>query len=116
MIAAHVAGFLQIARYRLGHETLLQDDVEKRFREGDIPYEREKILGPADRVDFLVDGHIAVELKIKAQKRRIFRQMERYALHDCVDSLILVTAAPAGMPAALNGKPVYVVKLGMSGL
>lgn len=114
--AARVAMYLQIGRYRLGNEALLQEDVERQLQIRSFPYKREMVLGPADRVDFLVDGHIALELKIKGQRRRILHQMERYAAHDCVESLILMTLVASGFPPAINGKPVYVVKLGLSGL
>jgi len=115
MKARDLARYLQYHRYRLGHERLLGDDVEAHLEDAGIEFEREKILGPADRVDFLVGG-TAVELKIKAQKRAIYRQMERYAMHDVVDGLILVTAGATSLPARINDKPVFVVKLGLTGL
>lgn len=116
MIARDIAILISGARYRLGHEKLLQDDVEAMFRRAAIPFTREHILGPADRVDFLVDGRIAVELKINAAKRQIFRQMERYAMHDCVEELVLASACAVGLPPRINGKPVFVVSLGTTGL
>jgi hypothetical protein len=116
MTAKDVAGFIRIGAYRLGSESLLQVDLEKHFRAGEIPYEREHRLAAAERVDFFVDGHIALELKIKGNRRAILRQMERYASHEAVDSLILLTGAAMGMPPRLNDKPVYVVQLGRMGL
>ena len=111
-----IAALLRRNRFRLGHETLLQADVEALFRREAIPYEREFVLGPADRVDFLVDGRIALELKIRAPKRAIFRQIERYAAHDVVGSVVIAAVSPLGVPPLANGKPVYVVPLGRSGL
>ena len=116
MNPVHVAGIIQMHRYRLGSEALLQEDVEARLRSAKIPFAREKVLGPADRVDFLVDGHIAVECKLRCGRKAMYRQLQRYARHDCVDALILVTLTPTGMPADLLGKPVYVVSLGRTGL
>lgn len=114
--AQQVARLIRSGRYRLGHEALLQVDVEDLLRSNRVPYAREHVLGPGERVDFLVAGYIAVELKIKAQRRLIYRQMQRYALHDRVTSLILVTAAAIGMPPAIEGKPVFVVSLGHTAL
>lgn len=111
-----LAELLYPRRYRLGHEALLQEDVERVLMKEKIPYKREFRLSPADRVDFLVDGAIALELKIKAPSRSIYRQLQRYALHDQVESLVLMTLSAIGMPSAIEGKPVYVVSLGRSAL
>lgn len=113
---ASIARLIRAGRYRLGNEGLLQADIEALFRREGIPFHREHILGPADRVDFLVDGRIAVELKITCPKRKIFRQLERYAMHECVEELVLASVSALGMPASLNDKPIYVVPLGLTGL
>lgn len=111
-----ISALLRRNRFRLGHEDLLQQDVEALFRREGVPYQREFILGPADRVDFLVDGRIAVELKIRARKRVIYGQLVRYAAHDIVESLVLASVTPMGIPPMANGKVVHVVPLGLSGL
>lgn len=102
---------LQSQRYRLGNEYLLQADVEKILKDNSIPYRREHRLSAGDRVDFFVAGHIALELKIKMPARRVYRQLERYAIHDEVDSLVLMTLGVGGVPPSINDKPVYVVNL-----
>lgn len=111
-----VAGFLRQARYRMGAEALLHDDVERHLKAGAIPYEREHRLGPGERLDFLIANRVAVELKIRAQRKAIYRQLERYAQHDIVYGLVLVTASALGMPKEINRKPVYVVQLGLTAL
>lgn len=116
MTAAELARLISRGRYRFGHETLLQDDVEALLVVSGVSFRREHIFGPADRVDFFVEGHIALELKVKGQRKAIFRQLERYSMHDCVDSLVLGTLAPMGLPAAIGGKPAYLVSLGRTGL
>lgn len=116
MDARAVATFLRAARYRMGSEALLQEDVEKHLYAGGVPYEREHRLAPGERLDFLVAGKIAVELKIRAQRKSIYRQLERYAKHDAVTGLILVTASALGMPKEIEGKPIYVVQLGLTAL
>ena len=102
-------------RYRIGHETLLQEDVEILLTREGIPFKREFVLGPADRVDFLVDQKIGLELKIKMSARHIFRQLERYAAHDRIDALVLMTSATRGVPGQIRGKPCFVVNLGRQG-
>lgn len=114
--AREVAIFLRAARYRMGTEALLHDDVERHLRSGAIPYEREHRLGPGERLDFLIAEHIAVELKIRAQRKSIYRQLDRYARYEIIEGLILVTASALGMPKEIGGKPIYVVQLGLSAL
>lgn len=116
MTGPELARFLAGYRFRLGHEDLLQRDVRDVMERAGIPFEREFVFNPGDRVDFFVDGHIALELKIKMQQRRIFRQLERYAMDDRVDSLVLMTLGAGGIPPAINGKPCYVVNLGRTTL
>src|SRR3546814_18233786 len=74
-----------------------------------VGFRREFILGPGERVDFLVGDRIAVELKVKCSPRVMMRQLQRYAAHDKVQAIILVTATVTSMPDSMNGKPVYVV-------
>ncbi len=116
MTARDLAIVLDGRRFRLGHEALLQEDVELLLQQLQIPHEREKVLDIGDRVDFLVEGHIALELKIKMPARHIYRQLQRYAKHDAVDSLVLMTLGVGGVPPSVNGKPCYVVNLGRSAL
>lgn len=116
MTARDVALLLSRHSYPLGHETLLQEAVEKVLNAEKIAFKREFVLSPGSRVDFLVDGHIAIELKIKMSARHIFRQLERYATHDQVDSLVLMTLGTGGVPGELNGKPCYVVNLARNAL
>ncbi len=116
MTALEISRLMRVNRFRLGHEALLQEDVEALFKREGVPFVREHILGPADRVDFFVDGRIAVELKIRCPKRRVLRQLERYASHDVVEGLVLASVNAVGIPPRLEGKPVFVVPLGLSGL
>jgi len=102
--------------YPLGHETLLQEAVEKVLTDEKVPFKREFVLSPGSRVDFFVDEHIALELKIKMSARHVFRQLERYATHDQVDSLVLMTLGTGGVPPSVNDKPIYVVNLARTAL
>lgn len=116
MTAAELAEFLGYRRFRMGHETLLQEDVQTALKAVGAEFEREKVLGPGERVDFLVDGHIALELKIRANRKRIFRQLERYATYSQIDAIVLLTASAMGLPALIGDKPAYFVHLGRSSL
>ena len=115
--AAVVVKVLRVSRMRASSEAALQHSIEEVLKAGRFPYEREKALGPKDRPDFLLaDGRVVLEAKVKYGKRAIYRQLTRYAAHPQVTTLILVTGTASGMPAAINGKPVMVVPLGLGAL
>lgn len=81
------------------------------MRAASIMARREVELVKGDIIDFMV-GPIGVEVKIKGQRRAIYRQCERYCEHACVGSLVLATNVAMGMPETINGKPVFVASLG----
>ena len=110
-----IAAFLGRHRFRLDNEKLLQSQVCDVLIHAGYSVQREHKLGPADVIDALI-GDVGIEMKIKGQRRTIYRQCVRYCEHDQVGSLILMTAAAMGMPATLNGKPVHVVSLGRAWL
>ena len=71
-------------------------------------------LGPGDRIDFVLNGVVGVEVKVKGQVNDVLRQLMRYAGHARFDSLILVTTRitmAAQMPSELLGKPLYTLRL-----
>lgn len=102
---------LSLRRLPLNNEKRTQEEIAAAFDECGISYEREFRLSGSDIVDFLCDGSIATEIKIKGAKMAIFRQVERYAKHDAVKELLLVTNVPTGFPKEVNGKPVYILNL-----
>ena len=117
--ARQLAEFLYQRPFRIASERMLQDDVERAFISEGIAYEREKRLSATDRVDFLV-GRTALELKVKGQRRRHQAQIERYASHDCVDAVVLLTNVPMARSAVSTigpmKKPCFYVFLGRSAL
>lgn len=118
--ASELRSLLASGRFELTRETDTQNDIHA-FLAARLPLgcllEREKVLGPRDRPDFFVDGRIAVEVKVKGQQRRaIWRQLERYAGHGCVEAIILATGVAMGPDARLMGKPVLMLSLGAAWL
>lgn len=73
---------------------------------------RETVLGPGDQVDFLVQD-VAVEVKVDGSPMEVMRQLQRYAMHEQVAAVVLVTtrAKHRGLPPTLRGKPVLVAWL-----
>lgn len=79
---------------------------------------REHRLSSRDRPDFFAPAEgVAIEVKVGGrgqQRNAIVRQLDRYAEHDQVKALVLVTGV--AMPAIRLSKPVHVVSLGRAWL
>lgn len=103
---------LRRQRYRVGQEIWLQDDIEAALKAVDVDCEREARLAPGERIDFLVSGGIGIEAKTRAAPRQIFRQLERYARHDAITALILISGTATGLPATVEGKPLFYISTG----
>jgi len=115
-LGADLAAFLERFRLARDNEKVLQDAMAKAFAEGRPPWtvEREVDLGPGDRIDFVLNDVVGVEVKIKGQVNDVLRQLMRYANHARFEGLILVTTRmtmAALMPPALLGKPLYTIRL-----
>lgn len=96
----------------LGDEKILQAQMAHEFTTAGIIFEREKHLSHSDIVDFLTDAGIAIEVKIKGGKFEIYRQCERYCMHEEVRALVLATAVAMALPTTINGKPAMIASLG----
>lgn len=112
---AKLHGLCSSLRLNMALEKRAQSDLEIALRAAEVDFDREKPLSPADIPDFLVriDGiTIALELKTRARRKSIYNQLERYAVHDNVQALLLMTATPMGLPPTISGKPAAVVSMG----
>ncbi len=110
-----VTALLRRTRMRVGNEAALQQSIEDALAGAGFAYEREARLSAADRIDFLV-GDVGIEAKARYGKRAIYRQLERYAAQPQIAALILVTGTAMGLPAAIGGKPVFIVSTGRASL
>ncbi len=107
-----LANLLSKQRYRINDEATLQHDIAAHLAAHEVAFEKEARLSPGERIDFLVQETIGIEVKIKESTRRIYRQLERYAKIERVESLILVSCTAMGLPPSIGGKPVYIVNVG----
>lgn len=100
------------ARFTWANEKQLQDGIAMVLATTGLAVSREHRLSPADVIDFLVES-VGVEVKIKGAVAAVQAQLERYAEHECVTELVLVTARTqlTRMPRKLNGKPLTVLPL-----
>jgi hypothetical protein len=114
--AVAIATDLRRLRFRYCNEAELQDGIAGAMTNLEYNVLREVILTPQDRVDFLVDG-VGIEVKVKGPTAAVVRQLARYAQHDAIEALILVTTRLRHQPPReLNGKQVIVVALTLAGL
>jgi hypothetical protein len=107
---------LRQARLRPSSEDALQRSIGDALTTASIWFEAEKRLRPGDRIDFLADGGVGIEAKARYGRRAIYRQLERYAKHEAITALILVTGTALGLPPSVNGKPLFYVSIGRSAL
>ncbi|WP_165228425.1 hypothetical protein [Aquisphaera insulae] len=107
-----IIGLIRSAKIDLSSEKRAQADVEQVLTQTGIAFERELPLTDSDIIDFMVED-IGIELKLKgARKKEVYRQLCRYARHPRVGSLILASNLSMGLPAQIEGKDAYFVRLG----
>jgi hypothetical protein len=106
-----IAETLRRHRYLYNDEKQLQDHIERIFHEAGIEAEREYRLTARDIPDFFTRGHIAVEVKVQGSQAAHLRQLKRYADHQDVSAVVLVTRRGGDMPDTLSGKPFRCVSL-----
>src|SRR3546814_1026832 len=61
--------FIGARRFTLSDETLLQQEIAAELILAGVPFDREVRLSAKERVDFMLPGGVAVEVKIKGQRR-----------------------------------------------
>lgn len=106
-----IASLIHGHRIDLSSEKRVQEAIEGILTTAGIEFEREKKLSVTDIPDFVVEN-IVIECKVRgARKMDVYRQLCRYAEHDSVHVLMLVSNISMGMPPEINGKPVYCVSL-----
>ncbi len=98
---------------RTTDEGELGSAVAQLLTEAGVPFEREFRLSPRDRIDFMV-GSVGVELKVDGSIAELIRQLDRYAKHDVVSGLVLVSTRRKHLylPTELQGKRVTAICLG----
>lgn len=105
---------LSSTRFRYASEDDLQVGLGHLLERLGRRYEREVRLSARDRIDFLVEGAIGLEVKCQGKHGDVLRQLSRYALNARVLALFLITdryQLTAGLPDVLHGTPLYAVSL-----
>lgn len=77
-------------QFNFNNERQLQDGIEEILRAEGHAYQREVRLNARDRIDFLVET-VGIEVKVAGSAVHLLNQLARYAEHDEVGSLLVVT-------------------------
>lgn len=118
-VADRVVATLGDRVYRWVREFDVQDGIETVLREHGFRFTREFRLSGRDRPDFLVNGSVVIEVKLKASGSAVLSQLARYASDRRVEAIVVATprlSSLSGMPAEILGVPVRVVALSGPGL
>lgn len=104
-------------------EAELQQAISEIFDLEGIPFMREVELSKEDRIDFLIPDGLGdlyrsgagVEIKTRFGNNDVLRQLHRYAGHDRISELFLVTTKTLhAVPDEISGKRVTTIQLGVS--
>ncbi len=111
-LAKSVAASIASYKFSYKNEWELQRGVALMLTELGLEFKKEVLLGPKQRIDFLV-GNVGIECKVDMDLAGVTRQLWHYADSPRIDSLILVTTrhAHCGLPLEMKGKPIFVVHL-----
>lgn len=112
--AQDLAALLRAHRMPQATERQLQDAIAKVLARSAVAFSREHRLSTTERPDFFVAPGVCVEVKVGGPSSEVLRQLARYAEHDVVEELLLVTTRRTHdvMPAEVCGKPLTTVCVG----
>lgn len=113
-VASLAAEMLEAHRFNISSESELHVALRSLFEQGGFEPRSEVVLSGADRIDFLLRLGVGVEVKVKGSAAEIARQLQRYAGHDVIRELTLVTTLRRHQSlegATFHGKRVRVVRL-----
>lgn len=109
-----ITAVLSTSRYFYTNEVDLHRHIDKTLTRVGIPFEGEVRLSPRDRIDYMV-GPLGVEVKVAGKTEPLRRQLARYAEHDQVEALLVVTTQRRHrieLPTHIGGKTLSVLVVG----
>jgi hypothetical protein len=112
-VAYGLKKLIESRRLDVTSEKRTQVEIESLLKNEGWDFIREARISIEDIPDFIIKPYgLVVEVKIKgAQKMEVYRQLERYAAHDEILGVMLVTNLSMGLPATINGKPTFYASL-----
>jgi hypothetical protein len=99
--------------FRFSDEADLQEGIIRVLTEHSIPFRREVTLSRRDRVDFMLDEGIALEVKVDGSISALTRQLFRYAEYPKISAIIVVAGKLrlTDLPGEINGKPIICISV-----
>lgn len=98
--------------YDTTNEEALQAGIAVALEESGFRFTREVVLGPRDRIDFMI-GDVGIEVKVGGGQTALIRQLHRYAQSQRVGRLLVVSTDPSlyPLPATLGGVDIVTLLL-----
>jgi len=95
-------------KFRFSTEAELQLAIEKVLTVAGLKFTKEAVLSSKDRVDFLLDSGIGIEVKIGGSAMQLARQVRRYCESEKITGLLVVVTKSKllDLPKELNSKPI----------
>jgi hypothetical protein len=117
-----IFGLLSRTKLPINNEKQLQTEIAKIFELNSINHVKEYTLDANNIIDFFIRNKdnklygIGIEIKIKGNAKKIYKQCREYCLFTAVESFVLITNRAIGFPSLINNKPCYVLNLGKAWL
>lgn len=112
-ILGYVKHLLSAQAFRYRNEDELQQAIALVLTDAEVSFEREKRLNKRDRVDFLVDDGLVIEVKVGGSGADLTRQLFRYAEQTEVLAILVVTSMlRLRAPTDILGKPCRTLWIG----
>lgn len=100
---------LSQARLPINDEYECQNAIALHLAKAGIVFKSEYKLSPQDRIDFLCEGGVGVEVKVKGSASVVARQLKRYEISPEIVKLVLVTRRNINPGLIDFKKPLQVV-------
>jgi hypothetical protein len=110
-IAGPLGKDLSIHRSTLMVEMGIHNRIKVVLTQLGLAHQREVVLGKGERLDFLLEGGVAIEVKKGNATLATYRQVCRYLAHDRVSGCVIICNRVTEMPTSGRSKPIAVIEL-----
>ncbi len=105
---------LKAVAFNFQDEAELQEGIAFALTLGGLTFKREAKLSDQDRIDFLLEAGVGIEVKVGGSISALTRQVFRYTVLEQLSAVIVVVSKSTlgNLPREMNGKQVHVVNVG----
>lgn len=108
---------LERQRFPLNKESETQAAIEHALKQMQVEYVREYKLDENSRIDFYIPKFkLGIEVKIKGSRADIQSQCVRYAMHNQIEAILLMTSRSVNISGLYFNTPVLVINMGKAWL